>query len=217
MMWSYKCFPRVIIMLTLTCKSMSSIDVTFDIHLFFCFVFTVVILSADSDIVYSVLAMKLFCFMCTLVLFSKSVLILWPVPQHGTRLYGKVLVVHLFSVLCLILPVSLYFPFSIVFSNISGNYFLLYVIWRCFFYRCSDFAYYTISMTSWVRTPPRRGAIDTTLCDKVCQWLAAGRRFSLGTPDSSTNKTDCHDITETLLKVALNTITLILYISLNKM
>ena len=35
----------------------------------------------------------------------------------------------------------------------------------------------------------------------------AGRRFSLGTPVSSTNKTDHHDITEILLKVALNTIT----------
>jgi hypothetical protein len=57
MMWSYwyKCFPRVIIMLTLTCKSMSSIGVTIDIHLCFCFVSTVVILSADSDIVYSVI------------------------------------------------------------------------------------------------------------------------------------------------------------------
>ena len=30
--------------------------------------------------------------------------------------------------------------------------------------------------------------------------------FSLGTPVSSTNKTDRHDITEILLKVALNTI-----------
>jgi hypothetical protein len=34
--------------------------------------------------------------------------------------------------------------------------------------------------------------------------------FSLGTPVSSTNKTDHHDITEILLKVALNTITLTL-------
>ena len=30
--------------------------------------------------------------------------------------------------------------------------------------------------------------------------------FHPGTPFSSTNKTDCHDITEILLKVALNTI-----------
>jgi hypothetical protein len=36
----------------------------------------------------------------------------------------------------------------------------------------------------------------------------SGQWFSLGTPVSSTNKTDCHDITEVLLKVALNTITL---------
>ena len=32
--------------------------------------------------------------------------------------------------------------------------------------------------------------------------------FSPDTPISSTNKTDCHDITEILLKVTLNTITL---------
>jgi len=32
--------------------------------------------------------------------------------------------------------------------------------------------------------------------------------FHPGTPFSSTNKTDCHDITEILLKVALNTIIL---------
>ena len=31
--------------------------------------------------------------------------------------------------------------------------------------------------------------------------------FSVGTPVSSTNKTNCHDITEILLKGALNTIT----------
>jgi len=37
------------------------------------------------------------------------------------------------------------------------------------------------------------------------------RWFSSGTPVYSTNKTDNHDITEILLKVALNTITLTLY------
>ena len=47
---------------------------------------------------------------------------------------------------------------------------------------------------------------DTTSCDKVCQWLATGQWFSPGPPISSTNKTDCHDITEILSKVALNTI-----------
>ena len=38
-----------------------------------------------------------------------------------------------------------------------------------------------------------------------------GQWFSLCTPVSSTNKADCHDITEILLKVALNTITLTPY------
>ena len=60
----------------------------------------------------------------------------------------------------------------------------------------------------WVRIPLRRGVLDTTLCDKVCQWLAAGRWFSPGTLVSSNNKTDLHDVTEILLKVALNTINL---------
>ena len=62
-------------------------------------------------------------------------------------------------------------------------------------------------LTLWVLIQLRRGVLDTTLCDKVCQWLAGGRWFSLGTLFSSTNKTDHHDINEMLLKVALNTIT----------
>jgi len=51
-----------------------------------------------------------------------------------------------------------------------------------------------------------RGLLDTTLCDKVCQWLATGRLFSLGTRVASINKTDHNDITEILLKVVLNSI-----------
>ena len=50
----------------------------------------------------------------------------------------------------------------------------------------------------WVRTPLKRGVLDTTL-------LVAGQWF---TPVSSTNNTDCLDITEILLKMALNTLTL---------
>ena len=52
-----------------------------------------------------------------------------------------------------------------------------------------------------VRIPFKRGVLYT-LYDKACQWLAASRWFSLV---SFTNKTDSHDITEILLKVALNT------------
>ena len=56
----------------------------------------------------------------------------------------------------------------------------------------------------WVRISIK--ARCTILCDKVCQWLAIGRWFSPGPLFSSTNKTDCHDITEMLLKMALNII-----------
>ena len=53
----------------------------------------------------------------------------------------------------------------------------------------------------WVRTLLSWGELDTTVCDKVSQWLATGRWFSLGSPVSSTNKTDRRDITEILLKL----------------
>ena len=56
----------------------------------------------------------------------------------------------------------------------------------------------------WVQIPIR--ARCKTLCDKVCQWLATGQWFSPGTPVSSTNKTDRHNIAQILLKVALNAI-----------
>ena len=41
-------------------------------------------------------------------------------------------------------------------------------------------------------------------CDKVCQLPAQCRWFSQGTPASFTSKTDHHDMTEILLKVALH-------------
>ena len=48
-------------------------------------------------------------------------------------------------------------------------------------------------LTLWVGILFRRDVLDTILCDKVCQWLAAGRWYSPGTPVSFTNKADCHD------------------------
>ena len=38
-----------------------------------------------------------------------------------------------------------------------------------------------LSPLTWVRIPLRQGVLDTTLCDKVCQWLATSRWFSSGT------------------------------------
>ena len=59
-----------------------------------------------------------------------------------------------------------------------------------------------------VRIPLKRDVLDTTLWDKDGQWHVAGQWFSLGPPVFSTNKSDRHDISEILLKVTLNTITL---------
>ena len=67
-----------------------------------------------------------------------------------------------------------------------------------------------VPVTLWVWISPRWGVLNTTLCDKVCQWLTIGRLFSLGTLVSSTNKTYPHDRTEILLKVSLSTKTLTL-------
>jgi hypothetical protein len=58
--------------------------------------------------------------------------------------------------------------------------------------------------------PARQGVLNTTLCDNNCLWLATGLWFSPSTLVSSTNKIDCHDITEILL----NTITLTLFVDI---
>jgi hypothetical protein len=60
------------------------------------------------------------------------------------------------------------------------------------------------------RIPLSGGVLDTTLCNKVCQCLATGQWYYPGTLVSSTNKIDLHDITEILLKVSINSITLAL-------
>jgi hypothetical protein len=59
--------------------------------------------------------------------------------------------------------------------------------YNCLCYQCLS------SLMLWVRISIR--ARCTTLCDKVCQWLATGRWSSPSPPISSTNKTDRHDIT----------------------
>jgi hypothetical protein len=57
--------------------------------------------------------------------------------------------------------------------------------------------------------------MTTTAPVEFIHYKGLGWWFSLGNPVSSINKTDHHDITEILLKVPLNTITLTL-ISTNK-
>ena len=53
--------------------------------------------------------------------------------------------------------------------------------------------------------------VRCTRYNKVYRWFAIGLWFSPGTLVSSNNNTDHNDITEILLKVALNTLTLTLY------
>ena len=66
-------------------------------------------------------------------------------------------------------------------------------------------------ITLWVRIT-LRWVLDTTLCDTVCHWLwqVGGFLRSLRFPPSIT-LSDRHDITEILLKLALDTITNLLW------
>jgi hypothetical protein len=52
-----------------------------------------------------------------------------------------------------------------------------------YYYLCNQ----CLSPLTWVWTPLKQAELDTTLCDTVCQWLAAGRWFAPGTPVSSIN------------------------------
>ena len=60
--------------------------------------------------------------------------------------------------------------------------------------------------TKVVSLKPAYGEVYWIHYVTVCQWPATGQWFSLGTPVSSTNKTNCNDLTAILLKVAINTI-----------
>jgi hypothetical protein len=63
----------------------------------------------------------------------------------------------------------------------------------------------SVSITTDVMSSNRtQGEVyNITICDKVCQWFVAGLWFCQGTPVSSTNKTDRHNINEIFLKMAL--------------
>jgi hypothetical protein len=74
--------------------------------------------------------------------------------------------------------------------------------WPSWPWSCGSWVYnylsnqYLSPLLLWVRVSIRVRC--TTLCDKICKWLATGRWFSPGPPVSSTNKTGRHDITEIL-------------------
>ena len=103
--------------------------------------------------------------------------------------------------------------------NLSNRHNVLYWIdtsvkqnkyWWVFIYCVSSKVHQIIRWPSWSWS--YGSWIYNYLCNQYLSplmlWvrLATGWWFSPGTPVSSTNKTDHHDITEILLKVALNTI-----------
>jgi hypothetical protein len=61
---------------------------------------------------------------------------------------------------------------------------------KCIFTKLN--AVFILKTAVWTK----RSGSWITYNDKVCQWLTTDRWFSPGTPVSSTNKTECHDITE---------------------
>ena len=63
--------------------------------------------------------------------------------------------------------------------------------------------HYLSPLKLWVQTCSWWSVLDTTLSDKVCQWLAIGQWFTPCTPVSSTNKTDRHDIIENIVESGL--------------
>ena len=91
--------------------------------------------------------------------------------------------------------VSHYFFYIVYFSN-GASWSWSYGSW-IYDYLCNRCL---SPLSLWIRIPLRRGVFDTILCDKVCQWLATGWWFSPGTPVSSVNKTDRHDIVESGVK-----------------
>jgi hypothetical protein len=97
------------------------------------------------------------------------------------------------------------FPVQISFRQ-ALSYSWSYTMVVRFTTSCAISAYHHLSCE--FESPSWWVLFDTTLCDKVSQWLVAGRWFSSGTPVSSTNTTDYHNIAQILVKMALSTISL---------
>ena len=86
----------------------------------------------------------------------------------------------------------------------NNTYFIaVVVIWyMCSWIYCTISAYMYHRSSCEFESHSWGGILDTTLCDSLSA-TCDGLVVFLSTPLSSTNKTDCHNITEKLLKVAL--------------
>ena len=101
-------------------------------------------------------------------------IILWFILEFGLRLCNRKLPVKYYQ--NLIIKKIKVFHFKLLKSQSTTGYF-----WGCRGhdhivnnYLCNQCL---SPLTLWVRTTLRRGELDTTLYDKVCQWLATGHGF----------------------------------------
>jgi hypothetical protein len=124
---------------------------------------------------------------------------LWPISFYSTMTY-QFLINYDLSVFIQLWPISFY---STMTYQFLFNYDLSVFLKEC---RCCDRMLVEFTTTCDFKPCSWQGVLDTTLCDKVCQWLTTSRWFSPCTLVSSFNKTDRLEITYSLLKVASNTI-----------
>ena len=125
-------------------------------------------------------------------------LIIWNIDIHTCLLDTTFLCPHLYNSSNTLIPYKIISPKVLVTKGIYSRRFNFRDKWDRRGRMVQNVDEFKISIR----------ARCTTLCDKVCHWLATGRWFSPNPPVSPTNKTDRHDITKLLLKVALNIITL---------
>jgi len=123
--------------------------------------------------------------------FSCELQYIWQCYKHHCRGY---LIRLLSSIRALKLP-----HISLVFQGNTGLFSrILFSAWYCWV-RVKQ-----LLLSIWLKLDDLE--LLPYLCEKGCQWLAAGRLFSPDSSVSPNNKTDRYDITEILLKVTLNTI-----------
>ena len=102
--------------------------------------------------------------------------------------YPQTFLVCLFVVFYFVIILPVFLPYTEGFVWYDGSWNYNYLCNQCL-----------SPLKLWVRIPLRRAVLDTTLCDKICQWLATGRWSSPGIPVSSTSNTDHLNVAEILL------------------
>jgi len=137
------------------------------------------------------------------------------VPESTPVLVGFVLLYLLFSVSSFVDRSLFFCPFSKTYYPFISTSFLWYKVpfsilgpsWSRY-HGSWIYNYLSNQCLSPLKLQNQIPLMARCTRSNVCQWFATSQYFSLHTPVSTTNKADRHDITEILLKVARNTITL---------